>query len=104
MSVIIAPTDTNAAPSRSAAAGTMDYYHSHNLVDPSEAGRERRWGIRVSLPPADPFGSLVGADWQQSHWYPTERERDQALVKMRTRHGYYRIGDEVSLVFEKIER
>jgi len=44
----------------------------------------------------------VGADWEKYHWYATERERDEALEHMRTRHGYYRIGDEVSLIFEKV--
>ena len=82
----------------------MDFAHRHNLVDPSRADQERRWGIRVTLPPTDPFASLVGADWEKTHWYPTERERDEALQRMRTRHGYYRIGDEVSLVFDKVER
>ena len=82
----------------------MDYAHRHNLVDPGQVARERPWGIRVTLPPSDPFNNLVGADWEKYHWYPTERERDEALEQMRTRHGYYRIGDEVSLIFEKVRK
>lgn len=82
----------------------MDYAHRHNLVDPDRANEDRPWGIRVTLPPADPFNNLVGSDWEKHHWYPTERERDEALEGMRTRHGYYRIGDEVSLIFEKVRK
>ena len=29
----------------------MDYCHKHNLVEPVNAGRERRFGIRITLPP-----------------------------------------------------
>ena len=82
----------------------MDYSHRHNLVEPSRAGRERNWGIRVTLPPSDPFNNIVGPGWEKFHWYATESERDRALEKMRTRHGYYRIGDEPSLVFETVRR
>jgi len=82
----------------------MDYAHRHNLVDPERADQERPWGIRVTLPPSDPFNKLVDADWEKYHWYPTERDRDEALERMRTRHGYYRIGDEVSLIFEKVRK
>jgi hypothetical protein len=80
----------------------MEYAHRHNLVDKDRAGQDRPWGIRVTLPPSDPFNNLVDAGWEKTHWYATERERDEALEHMRTRHGYYRIGDEVSLIFEKV--
>jgi len=29
------------------------------------------YGIRVSLPPGDPFRKLLGAEWQRLHWYAT---------------------------------
>jgi len=80
----------------------MEYAHRHNLVDKDRAGQDRPWGIRVTLPPSDPFNNLVDENWEQYHWYATQRERDEALERMRTRHGYYRIGDEVSLIFEKV--
>ena len=38
----------------------MDYYHSHNLVNPAAAGVERRFGIRVTLPAGDTMRRLLG--------------------------------------------
>ncbi|MEO0998036.1 MAG: hypothetical protein AAFX58_11005 [Pseudomonadota bacterium] len=79
-----------------------NFYHEHNLVDPRVADASRPFGIRVSLPGTDPFTRLVGTDWTKEHWYRSEAERDEAFENMRNRHGYYRIGDDVSLIFEKI--
>lgn len=81
-----------------------DYSHRHNLVDPAVAGAERRFGIRYRLPSTDPFTRLVGTDWQREEWYPTRAERDEALSAKRTRHGYYREGDEVSVIYEAVDR
>ena len=64
----------------------------------------RPFGIRVKLPPGDPFRRLLGDDWQKLHWYPTARERNEALLDMGRRHEFSRIGDEPALLFEKIER
>ena len=74
--------------------------HEHNLRAPPPAARP--FGIRVSARPGDPFARLVHADWHQLHWYATERERDAAYEDMRTRHRFYRVGDEPSLVLEKV--
>ena len=79
------------------------YCHSHNLVDSSAASAERPWGIRVSAPASDPFNKLVGGDWERLHWFPTRAERDAAFDNMRTRHGYYRIGDDPSIVLTLID-
>jgi len=76
--------------------------HAHNLLHP--VSTDRRFGVRVSLRPGDPFASLVGADWQKEHWYPTERERDEALTEMSRRYPFFRIGDEPALVFDRVER
>lgn len=65
---------------------------------------ERRFGIRVSAPPEDPFTQLVGKDWHTFHWYVTREERDRALQEMGARHRYSRIGDVPSIVLEPIER
>ncbi len=81
-----------------------NFYHSHNLVDPSTANAKRRFGIRYRVPAADPFTRLVGADWQREEWYASEAERDAALARKRRRHGYYRAGDEVSVIYEPVER
>ncbi|MEL7537395.1 MAG: hypothetical protein AAFZ58_08180 [Pseudomonadota bacterium] len=80
-----------------------DYSHRHNLVEPQHAGVDRPWGIRYRLPATDPFTRLVGTDWQREEWYPTREERDHALDNKRRRHGYYREGDEVSVIYEAVD-
>lgn len=82
----------------------MDYCHQHNLVNPDTAGTERRFGIRVTLPPGDTMSKILGDDWERLHWYPTEAERDRAFEKMAARHGYYRKTDNPTQVLEKIVR
>ena len=82
----------------------MSHCHSHNLVDPDSAGKERSWGIRVSLPPGDTLRNLLGDDWEKVHWYPTESERDSAFAARAERHGYYRNSDTPTQVLEKLVR
>ena len=82
----------------------MDYCHAHNLVDPSTAGSDRRFGIRVSLPPGDTMRKVLGDDWERTHWYVSEAERDAAFEAMAERHGYYRKTDNPTQVLEKISR
>ena len=81
----------------------MEICHRHNLIDPPPAGQPR-FGVRVSLPPGDPFRQLLGNDWEQLHWYHTAAERNAALREMRERHPFSRIGDDPSLVLEAVER
>lgn len=82
----------------------MEFCHSHNLVDPGEAGAERRYGIRVTLPANDTLTGLLGDDWEKLHWYPSEAERDKAFENMAERHGYYRETDSPTQILEKISR
>ena len=82
----------------------VDYCHQHNLVEPDNAGRERRYGIRVTLPAGDTLRNLLGDDWERLHWYATESERDDAYEAMLARHGYYRQTDTPTQVLEKIIR
>ncbi len=82
----------------------VDFCHQHNLVAPETAGRERTFGIRVTLPSDDTLRKIVGDDWEQLHWYATEAERDAAFEKMAERHGYYRKTDSPTQVLEKISR
>lgn len=82
----------------------MEYCHKHNLVRPELADAERRFGIRVSLPPEDTFVRLLGEQWETIHWYATEQDRDAAFDNMAARHGYYRHTDDPSQVLEKIFR
>ena len=64
----------------------------------------RPYGVRVSLPPGDPFRKLLGTEWHRLHWYPSPEERDAALAEMSRRHPYSRLTDKPSLVFEKVEK
>jgi hypothetical protein len=82
----------------------VTYYHSHNLVDKDRATAERRFGIRVTLPPSDTFSKMLGESWENIHWYRSEEERDRAFENMATRHGYYRNTDTPTQVLEKIVR
>lgn len=82
----------------------MDYCHQHNLVDPTTAGAERHFGIRVTLPANDTLRKIVGNDWERLHWYPSEEQRDSAFERMAARHGYYRSSDSPTQVLEKIVR
>jgi len=82
----------------------MDFCHQHNLVDQSVAGRERAYGIRVSLPETDTLRKILGNDWERLHWYPSESERDAAFTAMAERHGYYRDTDTPTQVLEIISR
>ena len=66
--------------------------------------RLRPYGIRISLPPGDPFRKLLGSEWQRLHWYPSPQERDAAMADMSRRHEYSRSEDKPALVFQKIEK
>jgi len=82
----------------------MDYCHQHNLVDPGTANAERKFGIKVSLPPGDTFSKILGDNWERVHWYASEIERDQAFENMDIRHGYYRETDSPTQILQKIVR
>lgn len=80
----------------------MEICHAHNLNHLPAA--EKRFGVRVSLPPTDTFTRLLGRDWERVHWYGTAEERDRALEEMASEHLYSRRGDRPTLRFEPIER
>lgn len=82
----------------------MDYCHQHNLVDPAIVGSERRYGIRVTLPPGDTMRKILGDNWEKLHWYPSEAARDHAFDDMAIRHGYNRESDTPSQILERIQR
>lgn len=74
----------------------------HNLIRLPPAARP--FGVRVSLRPGDPFTRVVGADWEKFHWFASERERDEWIAEMASRHRYSRRGDEPTVVYEKVSR
>jgi hypothetical protein len=76
--------------------------HEHNLV--AEPPAFKPYGIRVSLAPGHPFAHLIGEDWEKYHWFATERERDEWLAEMASRHRYSRRGDDPAVVYERVSR
>lgn len=58
----------------------------------------------MKLPPGDTFSRLLGTDWEKTHWYATEAERDAAFRKLALRHGYYRKTDNPTQILEKVVR
>ncbi|MEX2126268.1 MAG: hypothetical protein WD795_20415 [Woeseia sp.] len=83
---------------------TVEYVHRHNLVQPELADGEKRFGIRVTLPPGDTFTRLLGSNWEKFHWYATADGRDAAFHQMAIRHGYYRKTDTPTQILEKLVR
>lgn len=82
----------------------MDVSSPHNLNRPAPEPDDLRFGVRVGLPPTDPYQHLLGSDWERTLWYRTRRERDEALYEMGKRHPFNRIGDRPSITLEAIER
>src|SRR5262250_3082733 len=81
---------------------SMEIVHEHNLNEPLDVPKP--FGIRVSLPPTDTFARLLGAEWQQHHWFRTREERDRALADMSSQHLYSRKGDRPTVRFEAVDR
>ena len=82
----------------------MELCHPHNLVDPTQAERERNFGIRITLPIGDTLRNVLGENWEQLQWYASASERDAAFERMAARHGYYRNTDTPTQVLEKVSR
>jgi len=80
----------------------MAICHEHNLSAAPPVARP--FGIRIRLRPGDPFSKLVAPDWEKTHWFATEYERDAVLADMESRHLYSRRGDDPSVMFERIEQ
>lgn len=66
----------------------------------------KKYGIRGRLPPGDPMRAahLLGEQWEWTHWYGSETERDAAYTEMNGQFTYYRRGDRPSLSLAKIEQ
>lgn len=82
----------------------MDISNPHNLLVALPPDSERKFGLRVGLPPADPLRDVLGADWHREHWFLTATERDAALREMACRHPFSRNGDTPSIRLEAIQR
>lgn len=80
----------------------METCHGHNLNHDPAA--KRRFGVRVKLSSGDPLNRLIGRDFERTHWYSSQTERDRALADMAGEHLYSRRGDKPTLSFEPIDR
>lgn len=80
----------------------MGISNPHNQLDP-QVPAALPYGLRVSLKPGDPFATLLGADWQRTHWFATAAERDAALAEMSRRHEFSRATDAPAHVYTKVE-
>lgn len=83
---------------------TTNPCQAHNLRQPPLPESTKLHGVKVSLRPGDPFGRLLGSDWNRTHWYASATERDAALAEMSREHDYSRPGDRPALVYEKVTR
>jgi hypothetical protein len=79
----------------------MQICHEHNL---SRLLSDKKFGIRLSLPPGDSLARILGPGWQTVRWYSTEFERDEALERMRGKHTYSRPGDFPTYKYSKVTR
>ncbi|HBR98305.1 MAG TPA: hypothetical protein DD979_13155 [Gammaproteobacteria bacterium] len=66
----------------------------------------KQYGIRVKMPEGDPLSMshLLGDQWESFRWYPTPQERDRMFEQMRQTPRNYRLGDNPSVVLEKVDR
>jgi len=80
----------------------MGLSNPHNLPG-TPAGKSLPFGLRVALRAGDPIASLLGADWQRTHWFATAAQRDAALAEMSRRHEYSRAADPPAHVYTKVE-
>ena len=66
----------------------------------------KRFGIRITLKEGNPMAlpHLLGEDWESTHWYESEDERDRALADMSRQLPNYRKGDIAAQVFTKIQQ
>jgi len=81
---------------------SVDISNAHNLNQPATATAAGKHGIRVSLPPGDPFARLLDDNWCTLHWFNSPASRDAALSDMRRRHEYSRSGDNPTPIFEAV--
>jgi hypothetical protein len=80
----------------------MEICHQHNLN--REPNPKRRFGIRVRLAAGDPLQRLIGSDFERTHWFASQTERDRSLKDMASEHLYSRRGDRPTLTFEAVDR
>ena len=63
-----------------------------------------KYGIKITLPENDTMRAehLLGEDWVAYRWFDSSDQRDKIFQDMQRQLAYYRAGDRVSQVLEKI--
>ena len=63
-----------------------------------------KYAIKVTLPTGDPMRAphLLGEDWVAYRWFDDREQRDKIYEEMQRKLVYYRHGDQISQVLEKI--
>lgn len=66
---------------------------------------DKPYGIKVRLPQGDSMSMshLLGEDWESVRWYHTRESRDRIFEQMCMTPRNYRIGDEASIILDKID-
>lgn len=66
----------------------------------------KQYGIRITLPEGNTMrmAHLLGTDWESFRWFNSERERDEAYQEMVHQPSYYRKGDAIQHVLNKVEK
>jgi hypothetical protein len=69
-------------------------------------GDMKKYGIQVTLPENDPMAQshLLGEGWTGYRWFDTMAGRDEAMADMLRSPGYYRVGDQPSVILTPVER
>lgn len=66
----------------------------------------KNYGIRVTLPEDSTMTMehLLGKEFEAFRWYDTPNERDAAYDDMMSQPVYYRKGDTIQQILEKVNR
>ena len=58
----------------------MNFCHPHNS-NRDHKSQNKKYGIKIMLPPGDCLGQLLGHDWSKQKWFETKEMRDAMYEK-----------------------
>ena len=82
----------------------MNYCHSHNSNSENTSKKNKKYGIKITLPKGDSLRKILGENWPKQEWFETKTKRDNTYKEMKKRHGYYRKTDTPTQIIEKISK
>ena len=82
----------------------MNYCHSHNSNSENTSKKNKKYGIKITLPKGDSLRKILGENWSKQEWFETKAKRDNTYKEMKKRHGYYRKTDTPTQIIEKISK